>query len=276
MTDTTPSLQLRAAAHTDPGRVHGVDQDRALALIRSDTTEPPGGLFIVADGMGGHQAGDVASRLAVDTIRHELAWLLERTDLEETQPLPAIRDEGASGTQIQQRLARAIERANEIIARYAEENPREAGNLGSTVTAVLVEGDQAAIANIGDSRTYLLRDGDLRQLTRDHSYVARLVEQGQIEPDEIFDHPRRNVITRSLGNAYRVEVDMWSLSLLAGDRLLLCSDGLWEMLSEPETIRRHLEEAETPEKAVEQLIGAANERGGADNIGVVVVYVEAT
>ncbi|MDX1663552.1 MAG: Stp1/IreP family PP2C-type Ser/Thr phosphatase [Candidatus Promineifilaceae bacterium] len=273
---SAPSLQLRAAADTDPGRVHTIDQDSALAVVRSAANETPAGLFVVADGVGGHQAGDVASRLAVETIRHELTWLLEQNDLEETQPLPAVRAGDAPDVKLQRRLARAIERANEVITRYARENPHEAGNLGSTVTAVLVEGDRAAVANIGDSRTYLLRDGELHQITRDHSYVARLVEEGQLRPEEVYSHPRRNVITRSLGHDYELELDLWTLRLQVGDRLLLCSDGLWEMVQGAEQIRHYLQQAEAPEAAVGQLISAANEKGGSDNIGIVVVYVEAS
>ena len=112
MTETAPSLQLSAAAHTDPGRVHDVDQDSALAVIRPETDGAPAGLFVVADGMGGHQAGEVASRLVIETMRRELAWLLERVDLDKTQPLPVFRPDESAAARLQRRLKNAVERAN--------------------------------------------------------------------------------------------------------------------------------------------------------------------
>ena len=273
------TLRLHAAAGTDPGLVHQINQDSALAIVRHQASGKAAGLFIVADGMGGHQAGDVASHLAVETIKEELAWLLERTETEDTQPsVPTPVGETVvenSTTQLQQRLELAISRANREITAYAQENPVDAGNLGTTVTCVLIEGNQAAIANVGDSRTYLLRQGKLHQITEDHSYVARLVKEGQLQPDEVYEHPRRNVITRSLGYRPEVVVDSWLEHLQAGDRLLLCSDGLWEMVQDADFIRQELEQSAEPADSVRKFIGAANANGGADNIGVVVVHVTA-
>ena len=275
----TTTLKFQAAAGTDPGLVHQVNQDSALAIVRDKESGKAAGLFVVADGMGGHQAGDVASRLAVETIKEELAWLLKRSETEDTQPsAPTSGAETVvenSKTQLQQRLELAISRANQEITTYARKNPADAGNLGTTVTCVLAEDDQAAIANVGDSRTYLLRNGELRQITEDHSYVARLVKEGQLQPDEVFQHPRRNVITRSLGYRPDVEVDSWLEFLQPGDRLLLCSDGLWEMLQDPLFLKQELEKSIDPAVSVRQLIDAANANGGADNIGVVVVHVTA-
>ena len=276
----TTTLKFQAAAGTDPGLVHKVNQDSALALVRDEGSGKAVGLFVVADGMGGHQAGDVASQLAVETIKEELAWLLERSETEDTQPtMPnsgGNESVGENGkAQLQQRLELAIGRANQEITTYAREHPADAGNLGTTVTCVLAENDQAAIANVGDSRTYLLRNGDLRQITEDHSYVARLVREGQLQPEQVFQHPRRNVITRSLGYRPEVEVDSWMEHLQPGDRLLLCSDGLWEMLRDPLYLKQELEKATSPASTVSQLIDAANANGGADNIGIVVVHVTA-
>lgn len=275
----TTIIRLHAAAGTDPGLVHQINQDSALALVRHQESGKVTGLFVVADGMGGHQAGDVASRLAVETIKKELAWLLDQDETEDTQPsIPSPVAETLvenSTTQLQQRLELAISRANQEITAYAQDNPVDAGNLGTTVTCVLVEDGQAAIANVGDSRTYLLRDGELRQLTEDHSYVARLVKEGQLQPDEVFDHPRRNVITRSLGYKQEIEVDSWQEYLQPGDRLLLCSDGLWEMVQDPDFLRQELEQSKEPAATVDKFIAAANANGGADNIGVVVVHVTA-
>lgn len=275
----TTTLRFHAAAGTDPGLVHQINQDSALAIVSHPASGKAAGLFIVADGMGGHQAGDVASRLAVETVKEELAWLLERTETEDTQPsVPTPVTETVvehATTQLQQRLELAISRANQEITTYAQKNPIDAGNMGTTITCVLVEDSQAAIANVGDSRTYLLRHGELRQITEDHSYVARLVQEGQLQPEEIFEHPRRNVITRSLGYRPEVEVDSWLEHLQPGDRLLLCSDGLWEMIQDPAFIKQELERSREPADTVREFIAAANAKGGADNIGVVVVHVTA-
>jgi serine/threonine protein phosphatase PrpC len=276
------SLQLRAAAGTHPGQVYQVNQDKVFAAIRPAGVAKSGGLFVVADGMGGHQAGEVASDIAVQTLRQELAWFVNSNDTEDTKP--GVQPNSTGNTTVldgqqepplQRRLRLAIEQANQSIASYSQENPDNAGNLGTTITCALVDDSLAIIANVGDSRTYLSRDGQLQQLTEDHSYVAQLVRDGQLAPEEVFSHPRRNVITRSLGHRPDVEIDMWTQTLQAGDRLLLCSDGLWEMVHESATIAGILNGSDNPKRSVEQLIIAANRGGGADNIGVVVVYVEA-
>ena len=276
------TLQLRAAAGTHPGQVYQLNQDKVFAAIRPVGTGKMGGLFIVADGMGGHQAGEVASDLAVQTIRQELAWFINSNDAEDTQPsTPASNSgtttvlDGPAELPLQRRLRLAIEEANQSIADYSADNPDNAGNLGTTITCALIDDDVAIIANVGDSRTYLLRDEQLKQLTEDHSYVAQLVKEGQLAPQDVFSHPRRNVITRSLGHKPDVEVDMWAQSLIAGDRFLLCSDGLWEMVQESGAIAEIVGGSDSPKNTVEQLILAANRAGGADNIGVVVIHVEA-
>lgn len=276
------TLQLRAAAGTHPGQVYQLNQDKVFAAIRPVGTGKMGGLFIVADGMGGHQAGEVASDLAVQTIRQELAWFINSNDAEDTQPsTPASNSgtttvlDGPAELPLQRRLRLAIEEANQSIADYSADNPDNAGNLGTTITCALIDDDVAIIANVGDSRTYLLRDEQLKQLTEDHSYVAQLVKEGQLAPQDVFSHPRRNVITRSLGHKPDVEVDMWAQPLIAGDRFLLCSDGLWEMVQESGAIAEIVGGSDSPKNTVEQLILAANRAGGADNIGVVVIHVEA-
>ncbi|HSM58643.1 MAG TPA: Stp1/IreP family PP2C-type Ser/Thr phosphatase [Candidatus Sulfomarinibacteraceae bacterium] len=275
----TTFLKLRAAAGTDPGQSYDVNQDSAYASLSQTAEGHPLGLFIVADGMGGHQAGEIASRLAVETIEKELRWLLNPGTSEDTKPsyprgaLPTAID--APPTQkLEQRLRAAVEQANIAIASYSETHPGDAGNLGTTVTCTLVADGVAVIANVGDSRTYLLRDGQFQQITQDHSYVAQLVNEGQIRPEDVYTHPRRNVITRSLGHQRSVDVDLWVEPLQAGDRLLLCSDGLWEMLPDVQLILAPLRDLNDPQETVQQLITSANNNGGADNIGVVVVHVE--
>lgn len=271
-------LMLKAAAGTDPGRARQVNQDNVLAYVRPGDMGKPLGLLVVADGMGGHQAGEIASHLAVETIRNTLSWMLEQDDDEATTPMPIPsaddkdaeeKHDAAYTAHLEKRLELAIEEANKVIYNYAQENPVEAGNLGCTVTCAIVYGNSAIIANVGDSRTYLFRGGKLNQITDDHSYVGQLVREGLLEPEDIFEHEQRNVITRALGNRPDVHPDLASWSLEIGDRLMLCSDGVWEMIRNPEEMAEMLgvEELET---AVEKLIESANAYGGADNIGVVV------
>lgn len=271
-------LVLKAAAGTDPGRARQINQDNVLAYVRPDDLGKPLGLLVVADGMGGHQAGEVASQLAVETIRNSLSWMLEQGDDEATtpMPMPSLDDENADEkndlaytAHLEKRLELAIEEANKVIYNYAQENPVEAGNLGCTVTCAIIYGNLAIIANVGDSRTYLFRGGKLNQITDDHSYVGQLVREGLLEPEEIFDHEQRNVITRALGNRPDVRADLASWPLETGDRLMLCSDGVWEMIRDPEEMAQMLQSDEL-ETAVEELINLANAHGGADNIGVVV------
>jgi protein phosphatase len=176
-------LVLAAAAGTDPGRARQLNQDSVLAYIRPLEMGRPLGLLIVADGMGGHQAGEVASQLAVKTIRNALSWMLDQSDDDATKPMPIPsvngdedeeeKNEATYTAHLEKRLELAIEEANKVIYTYAQENPIEAGNLGCTVTCAIVYGNVAIIANVGDSRTYLYRDGKLSQITDDHSYVGQ-------------------------------------------------------------------------------------------------------
>jgi protein phosphatase len=165
-----------------------------------------------------------------------------------------------------------VQRANQVVRDYAQHYPGRARDAGSTVTMAVLQGWTAYIANVGDSRTYLLRDGKLEQLTTDHSLVAGLVAAGTIEPDEIYTHPQRNVIYRSLGSDPEVEVDIVRQPLQAGDRLLLCSDGLWEMVRDPE-MAAVLDRTPDVWEACDQLVERANENGGPDNITAILVRV---
>jgi PPM family protein phosphatase len=279
MTTQTPVLQAKAAAGTHRGRLRELNEDAVLALVRSPESGSSAGLFAVADGMGGHQAGEVASRLALDTLQESLSLFFDNAKEAATLPATPVdpdRDTLPSITSfLETRLRQAIVEANDAIYKYAENHPDEAGNLGCTVTCALVQNHLAVIANVGDSRTYLLRNNQLQQITEDHSYVGQLVQSGQLAPEEIYNHPQRNVVTRALGSQPDVEVDLWSHMLHAGDRLLLCSDGLWEMVRDPAVIARLLGE-EDVETAVHNLIAMANAEGGADNIGVVVVELRET
>jgi len=290
-------FKLTAADKTDVGKQRNQNEDCAYKRVES-SEEGDQGLFIVADGMGGYKAGEVASKLAVETISKALDSLfkpltdqptmkLNVSDLEKTvkfAPVPLSEgmaqnktrklSETSLATAIEGQLTTAIQQANKAIIRYGEQQCAARG-LGSTVTTVFIQGNQASIANVGDSRTYLLRDKNLTALTRDHSLVARLVEAKQIEPDDIYTHPQRNLIYRSLGAGHKsVEVDVFHETIRPGDVFLLCSDGLWEMVRQQDLLKT-LSEQSSPQTICDKLIDLANENGGEDNITAVVVQVSA-
>lgn len=247
---------LRAGAATDVGRLRTINQDRFVLL-------PDRNLFIVADGMGGHQGGEVASRLAVETLQ------------------VAYRDPTADA------LTEAIAVANHRIRHEGDADPDLRG-MGTTVVALALmpeepDPDEPAdddtelrqhllIANVGDSRGYLFRDSSLTQLTEDHSVVADLVREGQITADEAEVHPQRNIVTRVLGVYETVEVDLWPVDPVAHDRYLLCSDGLFNEVG-ADQISSVLRRLEDPNEAAAELVRLANEGGGRDNITVVIVDV---
>src|SRR6267154_335547 len=235
---------LRVADHyagTDTGRQRRANEDSLLA--RSP-------LFVVADGMGGAQAGEVASRIAVESFQLGLA--------------EALAPERA--------LAERAQEANARIHELSHANAEQAG-MGTTLTAVYVGEHDVAIAHGGDSRAYCLRDGELLRLTDDHSLVDELMRQGRLTPEEAIEHPQRSVITRALGPEGTVEVDTRSFQARAGDVYLLCSDGLTTMLAEQQ-IADLLLANPALRAAGEALIAAANEAGGRDNITVLLMRLE--
>jgi protein phosphatase len=235
---------LRAAdtiAKTDTGRQRRGNEDRVFA-------RPP--VFVVADGMGGAQAGEVAARIAVEAFKDGLS---------------------GSGT-TEQRLASRAREANRAIFDVASTQQDRAG-MGTTLTAAYLDGSELAIAHVGDSRAYLFRDGSLKRLTQDHSLVDELVRRGKLSEEEAAEHPQRSIITRALGPEPEVEVDTWTYPVRAGDVLLLCSDGLTSMVSE-ERVAKILAGAPEIEGAAQALIDAANRAGGRDNITVVLVRLE--
>ena len=231
-----------AAGLTDPGLQRGGNED-ALLL------EPP--LYAVADGMGGHRAGEIASRVAVDAL---LADAPRRAD--------------------SKALGRAVRTANRAVMDAAEKSRTRAG-MGTTLTAVMVDGTHLAVAHVGDSRAYLLHEGVLERITEDHSMVADLVRQGSLTEEDARFHPQRSVITRALGSDPNMVADVFDVQAAVGDRLLLCSDGLSSMLAD-EHIAEMLRTAPDPQAAVHALVGAANRAGGYDNITVIVVDLDAT
>jgi len=231
-----------SSARTDTGRKRRRNED---ALV----CEPP--LFAIADGMGGAKAGEVASRLAAETLREQ-----------ELGDLPAP-----------EQTVELIREANRRVFAYSSENASARG-MGTTMTVALVEGNKVTIGHVGDSRAYLLRDEQLTQLTQDHSLVAELVRSGRLSAEEAESHPRRSVITRALGTDSEVEVDVFSLQGQDRDIYLLCSDGLTSMVSDDEIASLLSASRDDLDEATRKLVAAANQAGGEDNISVVLFSLE--
>jgi PPM family protein phosphatase len=210
-------------------------------------------VFVVADGMGGAQAGEVASRIAIETFE---------------QGLP---DSGAQGSPEAQLTALARDANHRIYDRSRAEHGRE--GMGTTLTAAYLVDGRLVIAHVGDSRAYLFRDGELKRLTQDHSLVDELVRQGKLTEEQAAEHPQRSIITRALGPEPEVEVDTWSYPMRAGDVVLLCSDGLTSMVAEDQ-VAEIMRSAGTLQEAADRLIDDANEAGGRDNITVVLCRLE--
>ena len=229
------------AFRSDTGRQRTANEDSYFA-------QAP--LFAVADGMGGAQAGEVASRIAAESFE------------------PAVR-----GSEPPEAYLRSIaEAANERIHSLAQHDSSRSG-MGTTLTAAIVEGDEVSFAHVGDSRAYLWRDGELRMLTSDHSLVEELRRQGRISDEQAEDHPQRSIITRALGPEASVDVDTLSFSARPDDVFLLCSDGLTTMVKD-DGIAAVMSSAETLDDAVTELVAGANEAGGRDNITVVAFRLE--
>ena len=255
------AIRLRAAAMTDVGRVREHNEDSVLAVeyVRESLLEPAQShLFVVADGMGGAEAGEVASAIAVDTIR---SYIETRLD--------GARGDAGNGAEL---LATALEAANSRIIEYVASHPESRG-MGSTGVCALVTPSGAAVGWVGDSRGYLMEGAALRQVTKDHSLVQRLIEIGQITAEEAHTHEHKNVITRSLGarQSGPAGAEALALKLKRGDKLMLCSDGLTAHVMDNQ-IRDILGRNADPFDAARELIVAANAGGGTDNISVIVVY----
>ena len=178
-------------------------------------------------------------------------------------------------TDLTRLLEHAVERANQVLLGYARKHPKQAGDLGSTLTLAVVEGERLTVAHVGDSRAYLWRNGKLRQLTEDHSVPGALLKQGRITPEEAHEHPHRHILYRCLGLKPKVEAEIYpSLNIQPDDMLLLCSDGLWDMVYPVEHLAAFLSSEAGPQSICRHLVDAANQAGGEDNISVVLARVE--
>src|SRR6266567_1653121 len=255
-----PVLALQVGVELDPGlrRKHDPNEDTLFVThgtIPSVSSVPtPFALFAVADGMGGHAHGQEASRLAVDTLARSVCGYLSSQQRRPDAFLPG--------------LIEGVRSANQAVYQ------RKGDNMGTTMTAALVIDTTAYVAHVGDSRCYLYRPSTrLSQITHDHSIVAALVDVNVIQPDDIYTHPMRNLIYRSLGEKATVEVDGSTAPLAAGDILLLCSDGLWEMVRDPQIAAILSESASDPSRTAHALIEAALAGGGEDNVSAIVVQV---
>jgi PPM family protein phosphatase len=241
MPDTHQALAIRYAVRTDVGRHRESNEDAAYAGPR---------LLAVADGLGGHAGGEVASAAAIDALR----------PLDTDLPAPDLLTA----------LEHAVSEANDKLQHIAEADPSLRG-LGTTLTAMLWSGSQLALVHIGDSRAYLLRRGELFQITHDHTLVQTLIDEGRITPDEAASHPQRSLLMQALdGGASRPDLQLREAEL--GDRYLLCSDGLYAVVA-AEKLREVLAAVEDPEDVVAQLVDLANSGGGPDNITCVVADV---
>lgn len=254
--ETVPSLvfeplALEVGQLTEMGRHRNMDQDCVEVCMPSDPRKNRrGNLFIVADGMGGHNAGDTASRLAADAIVEGYY-----ADIAED---------------VSTRLTHSIEAANRVIYQQAQGNSTQAG-MGTTVVAAVVRGRELHVANVGDSRAYLIRGGEIGQITEDHSWVAEQVRAGRMAPEEAENHPQSNLLTRVLGLHGQIEVDIFQRKLEPGDSIVLCSDGLTGCVKDDE-IKEVVNEC-SPTSAVEQLVEWAVDGGSTDDISVIVIKV---
>ena len=247
---------MDVGARTDVGRVRENNEDAFRVAA-------PQHLYVVSDGMGGEAHGEVASELAVNTVvEHSVASLVNSS-------LPLSGEANAGLSERTNRLASAVHLANEKIHAAGSDHPEQFG-MGATVVAAWLDGDHVSVAHVGDSRIYLLRGNEFRQITGDHSLVAEQVRYGLLTPEQAENSHYSNVLTRALGPHAKVEVDAAEYPLQSGDTLLLCTDGLTRMLNDA-AIRKTLSTAKSAQEAADELVEAANKGGGNDNVTVIVV-----
>ena len=250
-------MQLNIHGETETGMVRDHNEDCILILGGEKSPLGVDALLVVADGMGGHAAGEVASRMTVDGI---IGLMNRSDDLSSAEDPEYLRF-----------LGEVVQQVNNTVFQSGQDEDKR--GMGTTCTLAVVRGDQLFVSHVGDSRAYLLRAGDLHQITQDHSWVEEQVRQGALSPEEARNHPNRNIITRAVGLEPRVEVDGYLVALANKDILLLCSDGLTTMIEDSQIAE--ILSANEPVEACRALINAANAQGGHDNITVAVARVNA-
>ncbi len=249
------ALYFHYAGLTNTGLVrdHNEDAYKLPDDADADILASNGYLYVLADGMGGHQKGEVASEVTIKVVNSEYYAIVKQLSGDKSEE------------SIIEALTKAIQKANEDVMEATEGG-------GTTIVAAVLHGHSLVTMNVGDSRAYLLRHNELRLISRDHSLVSRLVETGKITPEEAMVHPRRNVLYQALGQGAEVEIHICCEKLQLNDTIILCSDGLWGEIDEA-TITEVLDHSPSPLAAAEQLIDIANDCGGHDNITVIIVQV---
>lgn len=246
---------MRSVGRTDIGLVRKVNEDSYLREKLEGIEKAY--LYIVADGMGGHNAGEVASSMAVQEVADYIRENTEKLMSDDKNVLDLIK--------------KAVLNANDIIYKTSILESNCTG-MGTTLTMALVKDQTLFVGHVGDSRIYLIRDNEIKKLTEDHSLVAELLKTGSIKPEEANNHPQKNIITRALGTEYSLEVDVFQYELECGDYILICTDGLSNLICENE-IMASIDNSKDIDEACEALIGKAKEKGGFDNISVIIIQM---
>jgi protein phosphatase len=258
-------LEIRAVGLSDVGRKRKLNEDTFAAADNL-------GLYVVADGMGGHAAGEVASRLAVESIERHMAGVPQA---DQTAPSDASTQTFDAGLPAPARkVITAIRMANQEIVRSVRHDASMRG-MGTTVVLAYIQGRRVYIGSVGDSRAYLVRDEEITQLTDDHTFVNEQVRAGTLTPAEARRHPARNILTRAVGSSEDVDADVVEHDLEVGDLILLCSDGLTTMIDDEDILQVVRRQANDPMLACRALIDLANERGGDDNITAILIQARA-
>ena len=255
--DSSAEIARKIGMLTDVGQVRTVDEDSILAAdlsfgVNSDTSKFL--LLAVADGMGGHAKGEEASKIALNAIARAVI-----PDLLNNTPFTKILEKG-------------IQNANQDILDYTAKNP-EASGMGTTSVCAVVKDNQIHLANVGDSRAYRVSDDEICRVTKDHSYVQALIDEGEITEEQAREHPRKNEITRAVGIMPSIEVDTMKLTLDSDESLLLCCDGVIAHLSDDD-IHKIIRDSPDPQTACQEIVDMANERGGSDNISLIILSSE--
>ena len=255
--DSSPQKARKVGMLTDVGQVRTVDEDSILVADLSFGVNSKSSnfhLLVVADGMGGHAKGEEASKIALSAISRSVI-----SELVNDTPFTKLLEQG-------------IQNANQDILDYTTRNPESSG-MGTTSVCAIVEGNAVHLANVGDSRAYVISDDEIRRVTKDHSFVQSLVDQGKITEAESREHPQKNVITKAVGIGTSIEADTMRLTLDSDESLLLCCDGVIAHLPDDD-IHKIIRDSPDPQTACQEIVDMANERGGSDNISLIILSPE--